>query len=215
MIIDPSQALAFLVAAVAVTIAPGPDNLMVLSLGLSKGRKEGMAFGAGAGMGCLSHTLLVVLGVSAAIAASPAALTLLRVCGSFYLIWLGIGALRSASTLSIRQNSVKTEKLWSLFVKGLLANAINPKVILFFLAFLPRFINESRGYVGLQAAQLGLIFTVETVILFSALGYFSGAVGRWLNRYPNSGVWLDRFSGFVFIVLGLSLLVDLVVSLLS
>ena len=89
------QFFGFLLAATLITASPGPDNLMVLGMGISKGRRHGMAFGLGCALGCLSHTVLAAIGVSAIIAASPVAFTALKVCGGLYLIWLGIKALRS------------------------------------------------------------------------------------------------------------------------
>ena len=89
------QFFGFLLAATLITASPGPDNLMVLGMGISKGRRHGMAFGLGCALGCLSHTVLAAIGVSALIAASPVAFTALKVCGGLYLIWLGIKALRS------------------------------------------------------------------------------------------------------------------------
>ena len=93
--LTPEQIFGFLLAAVAITAAPGPDNLMVLGMGMSKGRLQGAVFGLGCALGCLSHTVLAVLGVSALIAASPVAFTLLRIVGGAYLVWLGVQSLRS------------------------------------------------------------------------------------------------------------------------
>jgi hypothetical protein len=93
--LSPEQLLAFLLVALAITASPGPDNLMVLGMGMSKGRKPGMAFGLGCALGCLSHTALAVAGVSALVAASPTALTVLRWAGGLYLVWLGVQSLRS------------------------------------------------------------------------------------------------------------------------
>ncbi|HEY0821304.1 MAG TPA: LysE family translocator [Rhizobacter sp.] len=198
-----AQILAFLAAAVLLTATPGPDNLMVLSLGMSRGRRAGIAFGLGCAIGCLSHTLLAVVGVSALVAASPTAFTLLTWAGGAYLVWLGIGALRSAGSGPVGQAEVSAEPLSRLFVKGLIANAINPKVVLFFLSFLPQFVVASQGRVEWQLALLGVLFTAQAALLFSLLGYFSGSVGAWLNRKPSVGKWLDRLAGTVFIALGL------------
>jgi threonine/homoserine/homoserine lactone efflux protein len=201
------QAAGFVAAAAVVTVSPGPDNLMVLSLGIARGRRQGMAFGLGCALGCLSHTTLAVLGVSALIAASPTAFLALKVAGGGYLVWLGIGALRSSGGISPnRARQGGATRLGPLFARGLMANAINPKVVLFFLAFLPQFVDASAGGVGWQTAQLGLLFTVQSVLLFGALGYFSGTVGQWLERLPRAGTWLDRFAGAVFVLLGVRLI---------
>jgi threonine/homoserine/homoserine lactone efflux protein len=202
------QLLAFLAAAVAVTAAPGPDNLMVLSIGVSRGRRHGVAFGVGAALGCLSHTTLAALGVSALIAASPLAFGALRVSGGLYLVWLGLQALRSAgAALGPSAAGATTGTVRRDFLKGLLANAINPKVILFFLAFLPQFVDPSRGGVAWQTAELGVVFTAQAAVLFGALGWSAGHVGAWLQRSPRAGVWLDRLAGATFLALGVRLVV--------
>ena len=208
MLISPEQFIGFLSAALLITISPGPDNLMVLSVGVSRGRRQGMVFGIGCALGCLSHTVLAALGVSALIAASPAAFGALKIIGGAYLVWLGIGALRSRGGARVAQTGLPDESLGRLFAKGLFANAINPKVVLFFLSFLPQFVAADRGDASWQTAQLGLLFTAQAVVLFSLLGYFSGAVGAWINRHPGAGMWMDRVAGAVFVGLGLKLIIS-------
>ena len=204
----PEQFFGFLLAAILLTASPGPDNLMVLGLGMSKGRKQGMVFGLGCALGCLSHTFLAVIGVSAIIAASPTAFTALRIGGGLYLVWLGIGALRSTGGQSAASAQAPAQSLKNLFMKGLLANAINPKVVLFFLSLLPQFVIAANGNVPGQMLALGVTFTVQAAILFGLLGYFAGAVGAWLERKPGAGKWLDRLAGTVFIALGVKLIVS-------
>lgn len=204
-ILELSQMLGFLAAAMLITLSPGPDNLMILSLGLSRGRRSGLAFGLGCALGCLSHTLLAALGISAAIAASPLLFTALKLAGGAYLVWLGIGALRATGSLRI-ERAAGSEAPGALFRRGLLANAINPKVILFFLAFLPQFVDGAKGSVGWQTAQLGLIFTLQACVLFGLIGWFSGSLGTWLGRHGKVGPWLDRVAGGVFVALGAKLI---------
>jgi threonine/homoserine/homoserine lactone efflux protein len=205
--LTPDQFFAFLGAAILLTLSPGPDNMLVLSVGMAKGRLRGVAFGLGCALGCLSHTLLAVVGVSALIAASPLAFTALKVCGGLYLAWLGFGALRSRGGGTVGKAEGMAESPRRLFFKGVLANAINPKVALFFLSFLPQFVAPARGDANLQTLLLGLTFTAQAALLFGLLGLFSGSVGAWLNRRPRAGMWLDRAAGVVFIALGLRLIV--------
>ena len=209
--LSPDQLLGFLLAAVAVTASPGPDNLMVLGIGVSRGRRHGMAFGLGCALGCLSHTLLAVVGVSALVAASPLALTALKIAGGAYLVWLGVKSLRSQGQMAVDAGADGTGRasLRTLFAQGLLANAINPKVILFFLAFLPQFVRAGQGPVAWQMTALGLAFTAQAALLFGLLGYFAGSVGQWLQRRPRAGLWLDRVAGLVFIGLGARLILAL------
>lgn len=198
----------FLAAAVLITLAPGPDNLMVLGLGMARGRRAGIAFGLGCALGCLSHTTLAALGISALIAASDWAFTALRLAGGAYLVWLGIHALRNARPLGPSSpSSMSAENGRHLFVKGMIANAINPKVILFFLAFLPQFVAATRGHVAWQTAQLGLVFTLQAALIFGAIGWFAGRLGQWLAHRPALGAWLDRIAGGIFVALGLRLIV--------
>jgi threonine/homoserine/homoserine lactone efflux protein len=206
--LTPDQFLAFLVTAMLLTLSPGPDNMMVLSVGISKGRTRGIAFGLGCALGCLTHTLLAVVGVSALIAASPLAFTALKVCGGLYLTWMGWHAIRSRGGARVAAaGGGAADPARKLFVKGLVANSINPKVALFFLSFLPQFIVAGRGDANLQTALLGLTFTAQAVVLFGLLGFFSGAIGQWLARRPQAGQWLDRIAGTIFIALGLRLIV--------
>jgi threonine/homoserine/homoserine lactone efflux protein len=214
MLLSPEQFFGFLSASLLITLSPGPDNLLVLSTGASKGRKQGMAFGLGCGLGCLSHTVLAALGISALIAASPWAFMALKLAGGAYLIYLGWQALRSdggatASPAGQAGSSGTGEaSVWRLFGKGMLANAINPKVVMFFLAFLPQFVVNERGDAPWQIAQLGLVFTVQAAALFGLLGYFAGHIGRWFARSPRAGLWLDRMAGTVFVALGLKLMIS-------
>lgn len=201
-----AQTWPFLFAALVITATPGPDNLMVLSMGAAKGRRQGIAFGLGCAMGCLSHTALAVIGISAVIAASPTSFTALTWAGGAYLLWLGFQALRSSGGGAAMTAPSAHQPLARLFLKGMLANAINPKVVLFFLSFLPQFVVPAQGHVAWQLGQLGLLFTLQAALLFGLLGYFAGSVGQWLQRRPSAGLWLDRLAGTVFIALGAKLI---------
>jgi threonine/homoserine/homoserine lactone efflux protein len=205
-LLAPEQLAAFLAAAVLVTLSPGPDNLMVLSLGAARGRLHGMAFGLGCAMGCLSHTLLAAVGVSALIAASPLAFTALKVAGGLYLLRLGWLSLKSRGGTRLDAAAGAAGGAAPLFWRGVVANAINPKVVMFFLAFLPQFVNTPRGDAPWQIVQLGLAFTLQAALVFGALGWFAGQVGAWLNRHGDAGLWLDRVAGVVFCGLGLRLI---------
>ncbi|MCH2222544.1 MAG: LysE family translocator, partial [Dechloromonas sp.] len=138
-----SQLLPFVAASVLLTLAPGPDNLLVLALGMARGRRQGVAFGLGCAAGCLNHTALAALGVGALIVASDLAFGALRVAGGLYLIWLGVQAIRHAAPADAQRLSIPADSCARLFRRGLLASAINPKVVLFFLAFLPQFVQAA------------------------------------------------------------------------
>lgn len=201
------QLAAFLAAAVLITLAPGPDNLMVLSLGIARGRAAGIAFGLGCALGCLNHTALAALGISALIAASPAAFAALKIAGGLYLVWLGVQAIRNARPAgAATAAAASADSIATLLRRGLIANAINPKVVLFFLAFLPQFVDPARGGVPWQIVQLGLVFTLQGALLFGAIGGFAGHLGERMARRPAIGTWLDRVAGAIFVALGVRLL---------
>jgi threonine/homoserine/homoserine lactone efflux protein len=206
--LNDAQIFSFLLTAVLLTATPGPDNLMVLSMGISGGRRAGIAFGLGCAVGCLSHTVLAIVGVSALLVASPTAFMLLKWAGGAYLLWLGVQALKKAGTGQLPARAAANKSVRSLFLQGLIANAINPKVVLFFLSFLPQFVNEAQGHVEWQLGLLGVLFSLQAAILFGVLGYFSGAIGAWLSHRPAAGRWLDRAAGAIFVALGLRMLIS-------
>lgn len=200
--------LAFLAVSVLVTIAPGPDNLMVLGQSLARGRAAGFGLAVGCALGCFTHTLWATLGASAILLASPNAFMVLKLAGAAYLTWLGVNALRSGTVAAAAPNG-NPELRWVRYVaRGFIANAINPKVALFFLAFLPQFALPVYGAVELQMILLGLVFAVQTVIVFGTIAFAAGSIGRMLARRPGFGPWLDRLAGVVFIALAVNLLLS-------
>ena len=203
-----AQFLPFCFLSILVTLAPGPDNLSVISYGISRGRRAGMLFGAGCSAGCLLHTLWLCVGVSALIAASAAAFTALKIAGALYLFYLAWRAFRARplSGLSGPDHSDASLPALVWFRRGFLASALNPKVALFFLAFLPQFTRPAGFSLPAQFLLLGSCFAIIALVLFLALGAASGVVGQLLRDHPRLGIWLDRAAGSVFLVLGLRLL---------
>lgn len=205
-LLSTTQLLPFLVASILLTLAPGPDNLLVLGLGMARGRRQGVAFGLGCAAGCLNHTLLAALGVSAVIVASDLAFAALRIAGGLYLVWLGIQAIRHAGPAGTANLAVPAESCSRLFWRGLVANAINPKVVLFFLAFLPQFVSAERGDAPWQIVQLGVVFALQAAVVFGLIGLFAGVLGERLARSPGFSTLLDRVAGGIFLLLGIRLL---------
>lgn len=199
-----NQILLFLGAALLLALAPGPDNLGVLALGISRGRAEALGFALGCAAGCVNHTLLAALGISALIAASPLAFRLLQWAGAAYLIWIGFQALRSRGT-SPTQNPTPDagSGFQPYFRRGLIANAINPKVGLFFLSFLPQFVRADGWSAPAQLATLGGLFAIVAALVFAAIALMAGPIGTWLRRRQRVTVWLDRATGGLFVGLGI------------
>jgi threonine/homoserine/homoserine lactone efflux protein len=196
---------AFLAASVLVTLAPGPDNLMVLSLGMSRGKAAGIGFGLGCAAGCATHTLWATLGIGALVLASDVAFTLLKLAGAAYLVYIGILSWRHAGSASLAVVGVGADSGWVHFRRGFVANAINPKVAVFFIAFLPQFVDPGRGAPWVQMLLLGLLFAVQTVVIFGGIGWFAGGIGSRLQRQPRIALWLDRIAAVVFVGLALRL----------
>ena len=202
---SPDQVLLFIGAALLLALAPGPDNLGVLALGVSRGRGEALGFALGCAAGCINHTLLAVLGVSALIAASPLAFRTLQLAGAAYLVWIGVQALRSrgAQLANLDAPSTATAGFFPYFRRGLIANAINPKVALFFLSFLPQFIRAEGWSAPLQLAMLGALFALVAALVFSAIALAAAPLGAWLRRRERLTRWLDRATGGLFVGLGI------------
>lgn len=201
--------LTFLAIAIVLTLAPGPDNLLVLGQSLARGRLAGFGIAVGCALGCFTHIMWATLGVSAALAASPRAFTLLKLAGAAYLVWIGVQAWRAGSHAALAGNGATPPRPWSKDVaRGFIANAINPKVALFFLAFMPQFVDVGGGQATLQMIMFGLVFVLQTVVVFGIIAFAAGSIGRALRRRPRLGPWLDRLAGTLFIGLALRLALD-------
>jgi threonine/homoserine/homoserine lactone efflux protein len=195
--------LTFLVAALALNLAPGPDMLYVIGRSVGQGRKAGIVSSLGVFVGCWAHILAAAFGIAALLRSSPVAFNAVRYAGAAYMIYLGIRLLVQKSNLTSQQ--VKTESLTSIFRQGAITNMLNPKVAIFFLAFLPQFIDASRGSVALQIVVLGLIFNVGGTLVNLAVAYAGGTLGALLRRNQSIARMQRRFTGMIFVGLGLRL----------
>jgi threonine/homoserine/homoserine lactone efflux protein len=194
--------LLFLAASIAITVAPGPDNLQVLARGISQGRAAGLVAALGFAAGISFHTTLAALGVAALLKSSPMAFEAVKLAGAAYLIWIGIKAIRSKGLSSAHERP--SQPLAVVFRQSVIGNLLNPKVTLFFIVFLPQFVNPHGGQsVMLQMFELGGVFMLQTVVVFSIFGVAAGMIGAYLKRRPKVGVWLDRLAGATFIGLGI------------
>ena len=194
--------LLFLAASIAITVAPGPDNLQVLARGISQGRAAGLVAALGFAAGISFHTTLAALGVAALLKSSPMAFEAVKLAGAAYLVWIGIKAIRSKGLSSAHERP--SQPLAVVFRQSVIGNLLNPKVTLFFIVFLPQFVNPHGAQsVMLQMFELGGVFMLQTVAVFSVFGVAAGMIGAYLKRRPKVGVWLDRLAGATFIGLGI------------
>jgi threonine/homoserine/homoserine lactone efflux protein len=194
--------LLFLATSIAITVAPGPDNLQVLARGISQGRAAGLVAALGFAAGITFHTTLAALGVAALLRSSPLAFEAIKLAGAAYLIWIGIKALRSQGLATAHARAA--QPLATVFRQSVLGNLLNPKVTLFFVVFLPQFVQPHGAQsVTVQMLELGALFMLQTLVVFSLFGVCAGMIGGWLKRRPRVGVWLDRLAGATFIAIGI------------
>ncbi|MBI1882220.1 MAG: LysE family translocator [Chloroflexi bacterium] len=202
-LIDPTNFSLFVAASWALIIAPGPDMLYVITRGMSQGRKAGLLSALGVTLGILVHTVFAAMGLAMLLQTSALAFLAVKYIGALYLIYLGLKALKDKSSFALLKPQAVNFR--SIFWQGVLSNVLNPKVALFFLAFLPQFVNQNSGNVTLQMFALGFMFAFFGIIFLSVVAYFSGGIGSWLasrTRFASALRWL---TGGVFIGLGVRL----------
>jgi threonine/homoserine/homoserine lactone efflux protein len=180
---ETSLILSFLVASCILTIMPGPDNIFVLTESLTKGSRNGIAISLGLSSGILIHTLAAATGLSIIIRESALAFSILKYLGAAYLFYLAIAAVRDKKpVMGLNSYSSGIEKSFlQLMRKGFLMNVLNPKVSLFFIAFLPQFISKNGFNPTWQMMILGLIFMVQAIVIFSAISMLAGRLTGYLN----------------------------------
>ena len=202
--IEPAKFALFITVSWALIIAPGPDMLYVITRGMTHGRGAGMLSAIGVICGILVHTTAAALGLTLIFQTSATAFLIVKYLGALYLIYLGIKTLKDRSSLTLSSDH-KPRQLRVLFGQGVLSNVTNPKVALFFLAFLPQFVHPEHGQVPVQMIVLGLIFAFFGVIYLSVIGYSAGHVGAWIAQHPRSLKPLRWATGGIFLGLGLRL----------
>jgi len=202
---DLSQFAMFAGAAILVNLSPGPDMLFTFACSLKEGMKAGIVAALGIGAGGLVHAVLSAVGITAILASSPMAFDILRICGATYLMWLGIQAIRRANE-PVTDTREVDGSYWSVFQKGFLTNVLNPKVGLFFLAFLPQFISPDAEMPALQILMLGIFFSLSGTVIIGSLGIFVGLSRQKIAASRVGHIWINRISGSVFILLGMRLL---------
>lgn len=199
--------MGFFITSVLLALSPGPDNLFVMTHSLTHGKQAGMAVVLGLCTGLLVHTAVVALGIAAILQSSGWALTVLKTVGAMYLLYLAWQALM-AEPLALGQfQAHRSRFLWS-YRRGIIMNVTNPKVSLFFLAFLPQFIEPAGESVALQVIILGSVFICATMIVFGLIALMAGLIASRFNRSPIWQKNLNRLAALVFIVLALHLLIS-------
>ncbi|GLS26925.1 LysE family translocator [Marinibactrum halimedae] len=210
----------FFLASTLLALAPGPDNIFVLTQSISQGQRAGILVTLGLCSGLIFHTVLVAVGVAAIFQQSVLAFSLLSLAGAGYLLFLAWGSWNSQpSPISVNKteqnhhtHSIAANDLspFKLYRRGIVMNITNPKVTLFFLAFLPQFVIADRGPVGVQVVVLGGVFMLATLGVFSMIAVMAGAVGEKLQQSTQIQTNIQRTASVVFILLAIKLVFSVV-----
>lgn len=212
--LTPDAMMAFFAAALLLSIAPGPDNIFVLTQSALFGVGAGIITTLGLVTGLCVHTTAVALGVAAIFQTSALAFTLLKVAGAGYLLWLAWLSFRAgASTTDVADGAASGTGrnfpgYMTLYRRGIVMNVTNPKVSLFFLAFLPQFCDPARGSVALQVLSLGVLFMLATIVVFWTVAALGGRLAVWFNRSKRGQIMMQRVAGCVFVGLASALLLS-------
>jgi threonine/homoserine/homoserine lactone efflux protein len=199
-------ALAFFSVSVLLALAPGPDNVFVLVHAAQHGVRAGLLVVLGLCSGLLFHTAAVALGLAALLATSALAFTVLKTVGALYLLWLAWLSWRAPSG-PLDGDAGEGLGPWQTYGRGVLMNVSNPKVAIFFLAFLPQFVDPALGPVQWQIAQLGAVFGLATLLTFGSIAALAGRFGQRLRESAGAPQTLNRLAAVVFAGLALRLLV--------
>ncbi|WP_024891940.1 LysE family translocator [Luteimonas huabeiensis] len=202
--IPPETALQFVAVAAVLALVPGPDNLFVLMQSAIRGARSGLAVTLGLCTGLIVHTTAVAFGVAALFAASALAFTALKIVGAAYLLYLAYGAFRAGATAAPAADPAAGSAR-ALYLRGVAMNITNPKVAIFFLAFLPQFVAADRGPVAWQMLQLGALFMATSLLVFGAIAAVSGRLSGWLRRSPRAVPAMNKIAGLVFVGLAAKL----------
>ncbi|NJY63572.1 LysE family translocator [Salinimicrobium sp. CDJ15-81-2] len=202
------ELIAFLAAAILLTISPGPDIIYVLVQGMTNGRKHGIVTTLGLVSGIIIHTSLVAFGVSAIIKQSETLFFLIKILGAGYLFYLAWQVYKSDPAINVGKPATQQKKeLTSLYKKGFLMNVLNPKVAIFFLAFFPGFLWDPEGNTIYQFYILGFLFMLQAFLIFSAVAILAGNISVYLQKHPASGLVFKWVQVAVFVGIGIFILV--------
>lgn len=198
---------AFIISGIILNLIPGTDTMYILSRSISQGKKAGILSALGIASGALIHCIMAALGLSILLSNSPTAFTIIKYLGALYLIYLGIKTLLAKSQQQFElgvKNEVKSN-FKKIYLSGILTNVLNPKVALFFLAFLPQFIDTDYTNNTLPFLILGLTFVFTGTIWCLMLASFAGKLSEKIRKNYKIKIWLDKATGIIFILIGLKL----------
>ena len=196
--------LLFIAASLVIIATPGQDMILVLSRSITQGVSAGLATAAGVSVGLLGHTMLATVGLGAILRTSEWLFVVLKLVGAAYLIYVGIGLLRTKNA-ALNVQAAPRRSLSKLFADGALSNVANPKIAVFYFAFLPQFVQPGAQSPALSIFVLGVVFATLTFVVKGPVGYFGGLLSSWFQSRPSVLSWLYRSSGAILVGLGIKL----------
>ncbi len=199
-----AQIYLYIVTSLVIILTPGQDLVLVLSRGVTQGSKAGVVTAAGVSVGLIGHTILTSVGLGALLMASDLVFTTIKYIGAAYLIYLGFKLLALKEQKLELHNSGK-KPLKSLFTSGALSNILNPKITIFYFAYLPQFISTDVSNPAIYLFALGITFALLTFVMKAPIGYLAGRLSIWIKTRPTILKWLDRTSGTILVALGIKL----------
>lgn len=199
-----SNLIYFIGISMLLTITPGPDNLYVITQSIIQGKKAGIFTSLGLCTGLIVHTTAAALGVSAILQQSVIAFNILKYAGAIYLFFLAWKAYRDREE-SLPDNVIQNKSATSLYRQGIYMNVLNPKVGIFFLAFLPQFVNSNAGNVSGQMILLGILFILQTAVIFIIFAIFAGTFSNRILSRPNISKYINYIKCSIFALIGIKL----------
>lgn len=195
----------FIISGLLLNIMPGPDSLLIMTRSATQGWRAGVAAALGIGTGTMVHVLAAAVGLSAILATSATAFTIVKFAGAAYIIYMAIGLLRSKRSEATATIAVPALPYRKIYAQGLLTNVLNPKVAVFFLAFVPQFIDADAPHKALAFVILGCIFNINGMLWCVSLALFTAFASARLKLSPLVSTTLNRVTGGLFIWLGVKL----------
>jgi threonine/homoserine/homoserine lactone efflux protein len=199
----------FLLAVVLLSVTPGPDTAYIVGRSVAQGRGAGVVSALGIAVGCLVHTMACAFGLTALLAASATAFTIVKFAGAIYLIYLGVRLIltkpATATNTPKPRAGAAPKTLRQVFTQGFVTNVLNPKVVLFFVSFIPQFVAADSPHKTLAFLALGCVFVVISTFWNTAVAWIAGSVTQKFSGRPGVKVWLDRVVGSAFVGLGIKL----------
>jgi threonine/homoserine/homoserine lactone efflux protein len=196
--------ITYVAASVVIILAPGPAQALVLARSISDGKQSGVMTALGLNVGTIFHAVAAAFGLSAILASSAVAFTIVKYIGAGYLVYLGVKALLTRQP-QITPTGAASVNSRQAFARAVVTGILNPKVAIFFLAFLPQFVDARRGLVFLQFLILGLILAALDILYESVLALIASAIGKWLTNNQAFARWRQKITGAVLVALGIRL----------